>query len=453
MIWLGRCYPPLFAMNYSATPSQCDVLIIGGGPAGSTAAALLAQQGRDVVLLEKDHHPRFHIGESLLPLNVPLLDKLGVREAVEKIGILKYGAEFISPYHDKSISFDFAEALDKSFPYSYQVRRSEFDHVLIENAAARGARILEGHRVTAVDTSDPASVSVTAQTDKNETQTWQARFLIDASGRDTFIASKLGIKTRNPKHNSAALYGHFEGAKRLSGKAEGNISIFWFDHGWFWFIPLHDGATSVGAVCWPYYMKSRKTSPSQFLLDTIALAPALADRLKDAHLIAPATATGNYSYQAQHMAGDNYILLGDAYAFIDPVFSTGVYLAMNSAFIGAETVATCLDKPQQAAQALRQFDEHVRGGLESFKWFIYRLTTPSLRDLFISPKNVFRVQEGVLSLLAGDVFRREIRLGPKLLGFKFFYYATNLVHLRRSFGAWRRRKQIIRDPQMESAAS
>ena len=435
-----------------ATTSQCDVLIIGGGPAGSTAAALLAQQGRDVVLLEKDHHPRFHIGESLLPLNVPLLDKLGVREEVERIGMLKYGAEFISPYHDKSVSFDFAEALDKSFPYSYQVRRSEFDHVLIKNAAKCGARVWEGHRVTAVETSDEAGTSITAQTDQNETQQWQARFLIDASGRDTFLANKLDIKKRNPKHNSAALYGHFEGARRLSGRAEGNISIFWFDHGWFWFIPLHDGATSVGAVCWPYYMKSRKTSPTQFLLDTIALSPALSERLKDARLVAPATATGNYSYQARHMAGKNYILLGDAYAFIDPVFSTGVYLAMNSAFEGAETVATCLDRPLEAAQALRRFEEQVRGGLESFKWFIYRLTTPSLRDLFVSPKNVLRVQEGVLSLLAGDVFRREIRLGPKLLAFKFFYYATNLFHLRRSFGAWRRRKQIIRDPQIESAA-
>ena len=197
-------YPPL-----PAATSQCDVLIIGGGPAGSTAAALLAQQGRDVVLLEKDHHPRFHIGESLLPLNVPLLDKLGVREAVENIGMFKYGAEFISPYHDKSITFDFAEALDKSFAYSYQVRRSEFDHVLIENAAARGARILEGHRVTAVDTSDPASVSVTAQTDKNETQTWQARFLIDASGRDTFLANKFGIKKRNKPGSGMRFRGSF----------------------------------------------------------------------------------------------------------------------------------------------------------------------------------------------------------------------------------------------------
>jgi flavin-dependent dehydrogenase len=443
-------------MAYSpthATPSQCDVLIIGGGPAGSTAAALLAGQGRDVVLLEKDHHPRFHIGESLLPLNVPLLDELGVREDVEKIGLFKYGAEFTSPYHNKSVTFDFAEALDKSFPYSYQVRRSEFDHVLIKNAAKRGARVLEGHRVNGVDTSDKELVVATAQNDHGELSQWQARFLIDASGRDTFLANKLGIKKRNAKHNSAALYGHFEGAKRLSGKAEGNISLFWFDHGWFWFIPLHDGTTSVGAVCWPYYMKSRKTSPTQFLLNTIALSPALSERLSDARLVAPATATGNYSYQARHMAGRNYILLGDAFAFIDPVFSTGVYLAMNSAFVGAAAVATCLDRPQQAAGALRRFEHQVRGGLESFKWFIYRLTTPSLRDLFVSPKNVFRVQEAVLSLLAGDVFRKKMRLGSKLLVFKFLYYVINLLHLRRSLDAWRRRRRIIRDPQTDSATA
>lgn len=435
-----------------AVSSHCDVLIIGGGPAGSTAAALLAGQNRDVVLLEKDHHPRFHIGESLLPLNVPLLDKLGVREEVEKIGMFKYGAEFTSPYHGKSITFDFAEALDKSFQYSYQVRRSEFDHILIKNAAKRGARILQGHRVTALDAIDDAGVTITAQSDHGETRQWRARFLIDASGRDTFLANQLSIKKRNRKHNSAALYGHFEGAKRLSGKAAGNISIFWFDHGWFWFIPLHDGTTSVGAVCWPYYMKSRKTNPTQFLLDTIALSPALSERLSDARLVAPATATGNYSYQAQHMAGKNYILLGDAYAFIDPVFSTGVYLAMNSAFVGTETAAICLDRPQEATVALRRFEHQVSSGLESFKWFIYRLTTPSLRDLFLSPKNVFRVQEGVLSLLAGDVFRKEIRLGPKLLVFKFIYYVVNLFHLRRSLSAWQRRRQIVRDPQTGSAA-
>ncbi len=440
-------------MPESSTIDSCDVLIIGGGPAGTTAAALLAQQGRNVVLLEKAHHPRFHIGESLLPLNMPLLDQLGVRAEVDKIGMLKYGADFISPYHNKTSTFDFADALDKSYPYSYQVRRSEFDHVLVKNAALRGANIFEGHRVIAVDFSDESNVVVSAQTDQGEIRQWRARFLVDASGRDTFLADKFGIKEKIPEHNSAALYGHFEGAKRHSGNAAGNISLYWFDHGWFWFIPLHDGTTSIGAVCWPYYMKSRKNSPRQFFLDTIALCPALAERLCDARLVTDVTATGNYSYKSQHMTGKNYLLLGDAFAFIDPVFSTGVYLAMNSAFAGAEAIATCLDQPAQASHALRKFDKTIRGGLQMFTWFIYRMTAPSLRDMFITPGNPFRVKEGVLSLLAGDVFRKEIPVGSKLLFFKFIYYVMNLRNPRRSFAAWRKRGKMILDPKVDVMAT
>lgn len=435
------------------TSAQCDIVIIGGGPAGSTAAALLAEQGRSVVLLEKEHHPRFHIGESLLPLNLPLLERLGVHEEIARIGMLKYGAEFVSPYHDKSYTYQFAEALDKSFPYSYQVRRSEFDHVLIKNAVGRGAKVLEGYRVSEVDLEDAAGVAITAQSDTGATHHWRAKFLVDASGRDTFLANKLGIKEKNPKHNSAALFGHFEGAQLHSGSAAGNISLYWFDHGWFWFIPLHDGTTSVGAVCWPYYMKSRKTSPTQFFLDTIALSPALSARLKNARLIAPATATGNYSYKSRHMTGKNYIMLGDAFAFIDPVFSTGVYLAMNSAFIGAQTVATCLDHPAKTEKALRQFDRQIRRGLDMFSWFIYRMTAPSLRDLFISPNNVLRLQEGVLSLLAGDIFRKHIGLRPRLALFKGIFYLLNLINIKRSFKAWRRRLEIVRDPQSNEVST
>ncbi len=431
--------------------AHCDVLIIGGGPAGSTAAALLAQRGKQVVLLEKAHHPRFHIGESLLPLNMPLFDKLGVTQQISAIGMPKYGAQFVSPDHNKEVSVEFADAMDKSFPYSYQVRRSVFDHVLIKNAAAKGAHVFEGHRVTHVELNGADGARVTAQDEQGQTQQWHARYLVDASGRDTFLANKFDLKKKNSKHNSAALFGHFEGATRLPGKAEGNITIFWFDHGWFWFIPLQDGTTSVGAVCWPYYLKARKTSPTQFLLDTVALCPGVAERLKHATLVGEATATGNYSYQSKRMVGEGYLLLGDAYAFIDPVFSTGVFLAMNSAFLGAETIATCLDQPQRAAQAMRQFDTTIRNALKTFSWFIYRVTTPTLRDLFMAPRNVFRVQEAMLSLLAGDVFR-DTPIRSRLSFFKGIYYLNNLMHLKRSFAAWRRRKLMIRDPRSEIAA-
>ena len=352
----------------------------------------------------------------------------------------KYGAEFVSPWHEQPVSFDFADAWDKSFPSAYQVRRSEFDEILFRNATRKGARTVEGCRATAVDfQSDGATVSV--QSDAGE-ERWRTRFLVDASGRDTFLANRLEMKRRIRKHNSAAIFGHFSGAARAPGKAEGNITIFWFDHGWLWFIPLADGTTSIGAVCWPYYMKSRKTEPRQFLLDTIALCPALTERLAHARLVSPVTATGNYSYISERTSGQNYLLLGDAFTFIDPVFSTGVYLAMQSAFVGADTIERCLDQPAQARAALKAFDRSMRHGPRVFSWLIYRVTTPTLREMFMSPSKRFGLQAALLSVLAGDVFGgTPLRL--RLLTFKFLYYLGNVLQPRRTWLAWLKRRQSI----------
>jgi flavin-dependent dehydrogenase len=430
--------------------SHCDVLVIGGGPAGSTISALLAKRGRDVVMLEKERHPRFHIGESLLPLNMPLFERLGVGEEIRSIGMPKYGAEFVSQWHDKPVHVDFANAWDRSFPSTYQVRRSEFDQILFRNAARKGARTIEGCRVTGVDF-QPDGAVVTARREDGLEQRWQTRFVADASGRDTFLANRLGIKQRNRKNNTAALFGHFSGATRLPGRIEGNISLFWFEHGWFWFIPLSDGATSIGAVCSPQYMKSRKTDPRQFLLDTIALCPTLAERLRDARLISPVTATGNYSYVAEHPSGRNYLLLGDAFAFIDPVFSTGVLLAMQSAFVGADTIETCLDRPREARSALKIFDASTRRGLRTFSWFIYRVMTPGLRHLLMNPTQRFRLQPAILSVLAGDIFRGT-PVGLRLLVFKFFYYLNSARTFRKSLTAWKQRKRAIQESGAGTAA-
>jgi flavin-dependent dehydrogenase len=436
-------------MMSNSSGYDCDVLVVGGGPAGSTAAALLAEKGYRVILLEKDRHPRFHIGESLLPLNLPLLQRLGVLEEVERVGMLKYGAEFVSPYHGKAITFEFANAWDKELPYAFQVRRSEFDHILIRNAAARGATVVEGCKVTDVEFPAEGGAVVTAKKDDGNMRTVRARFLVDASGRDTLLASRFGIKYRNRKHNSAAMFGHFTGAHRLSGKAEGNITVFWFDHGWFWFIPLADGTTSVGAVCWPYYLKLRKTDQTTFFKDTIALCPALAERLKDAELTGPVTGTGNFSYQAERMAGPGYIMLGDAFAFIDPVFSTGVYLAMNSAFKGAEAVDLCLREPARQVVVLKRFEKEIQQGIGTFSWYIYRVTTPALRNLFMGPRNVFRVEEALLSLLAGDVFRPS-PIKSRLRIFKAIYYINAALDFKTNFLAWRKRRRNVRAPAGET---
>jgi flavin-dependent dehydrogenase len=427
-----------------AAGNSPDVLVVGGGPAGSTISALLAGQGYDVVLLEKSHHPRFHIGESLLPLNLPLFERLGVDKQIAAIGILKYGAEFVSPDHEESSHFDFGQALDKSFPYSYEVRRSEFDEILFKNAIAKGARAREGCKVIKIEFQNRARAVVTAQSEDGQITQWQPRFVVDATGRDTLLANQFGIKLRNKKHASAAIFGNFEGAARRSGKEEGNITLFWFEHGWFWYIPLADGSVSVGAVCWPYYLKSRKVGKEQFFSDTIALCPPLAARLQAAKLASPVTATGNFSYTASRSSGSNYLMLGDAFAFIDPVFSSGVLLAMNSAFAGAEAIDACLRNPAHASRALKKFDQTSRHGLKIFSWIIYRMTTPVMRNLFMKPSNIFRLQETLLSVLAGDLFG-ETPVQFRLTLFKIIYYLQSIVMFKASYRAWLRRKRSIQE--------
>ena len=433
--------------------SGCDVLVIGGGPAGSTAAALLAERGYRVTLLEKARHPRFHIGESLLPANLPLLEKLGVAEAVKAIGMEKWGAEFVSPWHDHKQSFEFGDAMDKSMPMAYQVRRAEFDEILIRNASRKNARVVEGCQVQDVNfLPDNTGALVQARHDDGSIESVHARFVLDASGRDTFLGNRFKAKQRNKKHNSTAIYAHFSGAERNSGKAAGNITIFWFEHGWFWLIPLADGATSVGAVTWPYYLKTRnKKSLTQFFQETIALCAPLSERLQHAQLTSPVEATGNFSYVCDRTHGSNYLLLGDAYTFIDPVFSSGVMLAMHSAFVGADTVDICLRHPKQAAAALKKFDSTMRIGPKAFSWFIYRVTNPTMRNMFMGPSNIFRVKEALLSVLAGDVFGKTPIHRPLLI-FKGLYYALSLFNFRRTLKAWRIRKHNIRAVDETGAA-
>ena len=428
---------------------RCDVLVVGGGPAGSTIAALLAFAGRDVVVIEKAHHPRFHIGESLLPANAVLFDRLGVREQVEAIGMPKYGVEFVSPDHDHRQFIEFVEAWDKSMPYAWQVRRSELDEMLFRDAAAKGARTFEGQRVRAV-AFDGDGATVEVELDDGARVAWRARFVVDASGRDTLLANQLRCKEKNKRHNSSALYGHFTGAERLPGKLEGNITIFWFEHGWFWFIPLADGTTSVGAVCWPHYLKSRKKPLPEFFADTIAMCPALAARLAGATLVDDrVTATGNYSYASAKSSGDRFLMIGDAYAFVDPVFSSGVLLAMQSAFDGAEVVEAVLDGRRDAAALRRGFDRRARHGPREFSWFIFRVTNPTMREFFMSPQNPFRVKEALISLLAGDIYGKT-PIWRSIRALKGLYYLVSLGNLGRTVRAWKRRRFNIRDAEVQA---
>jgi flavin-dependent dehydrogenase len=412
----------------SSTNRDCDVFVIGGGPAGSTIAALLAEHGHRVILAEKDRQPRFHIGESLLPHNLPLFDRLGVRQEIEWTSMPKHGIEFVSPYHGKSVTYDFARALDRRFPYSFQVRRSTFDHVLLKNAAAKGAEVIEGCRIVSVAFPEGADPRIDGRDGEGRERRWSAAFVVDATGRDTLLATQLGLKERNRRNNSAAIFGHFTGARRLPGKAEGNLSVVWFDNGWFWFIPLADGATSVGAVCPAAFFKNRGTDLTSFFMSVIASCPEIASRLKDARLVGPVTATGNYSYGSKRASGEKFILVGDASEFIDPVFSSGVYLAMTMAFRGAEAVETCLGNPRRAPRALKRYDTAARGAPGPIVWFIYRIREPAMRNLFMSPRNWFRIEEAILALLAGEL-GGGWTIRSRLLMFQTIYYITKLARL------------------------
>ncbi|MCW5669124.1 MAG: tryptophan 7-halogenase [Hydrogenophaga sp.] len=426
-------------------PSEhCDVVVVGGGPAGSTIATLLAREGRKVVLLEKEHHPRFHIGESLLPGNVALFDQLGVRDQIEKIGMPKYGIEFVPPDLDYCSYADFAEGWDPSMASAWQVRRSEMDELLFRHAARVGAQALEGAKVTEVAFDDEGA-AVAAVLEGGETRRWRTRFVVDATGRDTLLANKFRCKQKNKDHNSTALFGHFRGARRLQGKREGNISICWFEHGWFWFIPLADGTTSVGAVCWAYYLKARDKPLKDYFFDTIALCPELHDRLKDATLVDDQVhATGNFSYASTHATGERYLMVGDAFTFIDPMFSSGVFLAMQSGFDGAQLVATALDEPQRLPAARAAYEKRVRVGPRDYSWFIYRVTNPTIRDMFMHPNNRFKVKQGLMSLLAADIhhgpaYRWSLRM------FKLIYYVVSVANWRRTYAGWKRHRHNIRD--------
>jgi flavin-dependent dehydrogenase len=423
---------------------DCDVLVVGGGPAGSTIAALLAREGRRVVLLEKEHHPRFHIGESLLPGNVALFDQLGVREEVDKIGMPKFGVEFVAPDLDHRSYVDFAEGWDPSKDSAWQVRRSELDELLFRNAAKAGALTLEGAKAREIDFDDTGA-TVRAALDDGTSRAWRARFVVDASGRDTVLANKFRSKHKNPDHDSTALFGHFRNARRLEGRREGNISICWFEHGWFWFIPLADGTTSVGAVCWAYYLKARDKPLREYFFDTIAMCPELHDRLKDASLVDDKVhATGNFSYSSTHATGERYLMVGDAFTFIDPMFSTGVFLAMQNAFDGAQLVQVALDRPAELPAARSALERRMRMGPRDYAWFIYRATNPTIRDMFLHPRNLFKVKQGLMSLLAADIhhgraYRRSLRM------FKVLYYVISLFYWRRTYAGWKRRRFNIRD--------
>ena len=425
-------------------PVTVDVLVIGGGPAGTTAATLLSRKGWQVVMLEKGVHPRFHIGESLLPMNLPILDRLGVLERVREIGVFKPGADF--PLQDNANSvnvFRFDRALNPVFPHAYQVKREEFDHLLFENARDNGVDARMQVAVEKVEFDDdgrPATVH--ARTAAGEALAFAPRYLVDASGRETFMGGKLKLKKKNALHQSAAIFSHFRGVTRREGADAGNITVERFAHGWMWLIPLRDDVMSVGAVCFPEYLKQRRGDNEAFLMQTLQDTPSVWARMQGAERIAPVHVTGNYSYTCTRMSGPGWVMVGDAYAFIDPVFSSGVYLGMNSGEHAASVVDGALREPASEARLQRAMEKRLKRGLKHFSWFIYRFTTPVMQRLFAQPRNDFQIEQAVISMLAGDVFDNRAVL-RRLRLFRLIYAFNALQLAPQALRGWlRRRRQV-----------
>ncbi len=399
----------------------CDVAVIGGGPAGSTAATLLARRGYKVIALEKAHHPRFHIGESLLPMNLPIFERLGVLDKVRAMGVFKPGADFEADNERGYNTYAFARAIGNSPPHAYQVWRQDFDRMLYQHARESGADAREGHEVKQVEQANPRESWLDVSSDDGRSYRIQARYVVDASGRDAFLARKRKLKRKNMEHQSAAIFGHYRGAERRPGDDAGNISIYNFAYGWMWMIPLPDGVMSVGAVCRPEYLKQRKGSARDFLQETLQQSPALWQRLQGAELIGDEVrVTGNYSYDSDCMGGPGWVLIGDAFAFLDPVFSSGVYLAMSGAEQAVAVVDQALREPQRERALLRRLEKRQRAGMRRFSFFIYRFNGPVMRQMFRSPKNIWQLEQGVISMLAGDLFDTP-KVLRKLRLFKLVY--------------------------------
>lgn len=376
-----------------------DVAIIGGGPAGSTAACVLAQAGRRVVVLEREKFPRFHIGESLLPYSLPTFDRMGVRETLDQIAQPKHGAELYTACGSRHIKFHFRNGFRLAHHRSYQVERATFDKLLLDNAAAKGAEVREETAVAGVDfTEDDVTIRLA------DGGTIKARYVIDASGRQTVIGQQQKLKQSYPTLQKFSIFAHYDNVRRYPGEDGATLTrMVRARDRWFWVIPLSDTRTSIGVVMDTATFKQTKQSPEEVLNASMREIPHFQEILPGSTRATQVYTTGDYSYRNTKLVGPRWMLAGDAAGFIDPVFSTGVFLAIASGEQCADALNATLAKPSRRAGLFATYEKRLNRVMDLYLRFVHSWYQHEFIEVICQPTAHFDLPAAVNAVLAGNI--------------------------------------------------